>query len=82
MKTWSQVIQGIVMRGRCDYILEAVWPRFKMVVRRGVINHPLDNSSLRSSILIFPMDPDHHCGAGGIPAQIGAVHGVREDSGS
>ena len=82
MKTWSQVIQGIVMWARCDYILEAVWPRFEMVVRRGLSNYPLYNSSLWSRILIFPMDPGHHCGAGGIPAQIGAVHGVREDSGS
>ena len=81
-KTCYQVIQGIVMRAICDYILGTYWRRFKMVGIRGVKNYPSDHFTLRDRLLICLMEEYRHFGAGGLPEQIGPVHRGREEAGS
>ena len=77
MKTWSQVRQVRVMWERCDYILGTDQRRFGILGIRGVRNYPSDHVALQARLLIFPTKAGHHCGSGGLPSQIGAVHGGR-----
>ena len=67
MKTWSQVIQGRVMRVRWDYILEKYQRSFKMMGRRGVSDYPSDHFVLQASLIIFPTEAGHHCSGGVLP---------------
>ena len=79
---WYPVRQNIVMQARCDYILGTDRCRFKMVGIRGVSNNPSYHFALQDRLLIFTMETGHHCGTGGLPAQMGAVHEGIEEAGS
>ena len=73
------MIQVRVMRGICDCILGTDWCHFKMVGIRGIRNYPPDHFTLRARLLIFPLESGHHCGAGGLPAQMVALYrGIEE----
>ena len=58
------------------------WRRFKMVRIRDIRNYPSDSFALQDRILIYPRKEGHQCSTIVLLAQIGAVHGVREDDGS
>ena len=56
------------------------WHHFKIVRIRDVRAYPSDHFALRARLLIYPTEAGHHCSADGLPAQIGSVHGGKEDS--
>ena len=70
MKTIYQVIQGILMHARGDYIMRIDRRLLEMVGIRGTRNYPSDHLSLRSKLLIYLTETGHHVGTGGLPSQI------------
>ena len=82
MNTWYQMIQGRLMRAKSDNILGKYRRRLKMVVIRGIRNYPSYQFSLRDSLIICPTKAGHHCGPGGLPAQMVNVHRGRMYTGS
>ena len=47
---------------------------------RGIRSYPSYHFALRDRLLIRPPEACHQCVTGGLPAQIGAVLGVRLDA--
>ena len=54
IKTWSQVIQGVLLRSSCDYILGEDRQQFKIMGIRDVRNYSSNNFALQARLLQRP----------------------------